>query len=161
MGMKGLGQEQDVGVMSQGTHLHGHGLPRAVDFDTSLVHGAQVHQNGPVILIQQHVGGLQVPMGMDVTKRLLGPLPTPLPLTGAARPLPVRIALAVDGLQPAADAMEDEKNPLLWHEGPFLSQCFHLTPEGSPLAKASSRSPTAAPSSKGMGAATGAPLTFT
>lgn len=68
-----------VGVMSQGTYLHGHGLPRAVDFNTSLVHGAQVHQHRPVILIQQHVGGLQVPAGTDITKRLLGPCQPPCP----------------------------------------------------------------------------------
>ena len=50
--MNSLGQGQTGGVMSQATHLHGHGLPRAVDFDASLVHGAQVHQYRLVMLIQ-------------------------------------------------------------------------------------------------------------
>lgn len=77
MGMKGWGPTWVGRMMSQGTHLHSHGLPRAVDFDASFVHGAQVHQHGPVILIQQHIGGLEVPAGMDITERPPGPLPTP------------------------------------------------------------------------------------
>lgn len=75
--MKGLEQGQACGVMSQATYLHSHGLPRAVDFDASLVHGAQVHQHGLVILIQQHVGRLEVPVGMDIIECPLGPLLIP------------------------------------------------------------------------------------
>lgn len=41
--MKGPGMGWAGGAMSQTTHLQGHGLPRVVDFDASLVHGAQVH----------------------------------------------------------------------------------------------------------------------
>lgn len=77
--MKGSGLGWSGGMISQGTHLHGHGLPRAVDFNASLIHGAQVHQHRLVILIQQHVGGLEVPVGMDVTEHPLGPLPIPQP----------------------------------------------------------------------------------
>lgn len=137
--MKGLGQGWAGGVMSQGTHLHSHGLPRAVDFDASLVHGAQVHQHRLVILIQKYIGGLEVPVGMDVPEHPLGPLT--IPMAGADGPPPVRIALAVNGLQPTADAAEDEEDPLLWHEGPFLSQCLHLAPEGPALANTSSKLP--------------------
>lgn len=75
--MKGLEQGQADRVMSQATHLHSHGLPRAVNFDASLVHGAQVHQHRLVILIQQHIGGLEVPVGMDITECPLRPLPIP------------------------------------------------------------------------------------
>lgn len=63
------------------------------------------------------------------------------PPSQCCHPSPVCIALAVDGLQPTADPMEDEEDPLLWHEGPFLSQCFHLSPEGPTLANTSSWSP--------------------
>lgn len=82
--MKGLEQGQACGVTSQATHLHSHGLPRAADFDASLVHGAQIHQHRLVILIQQHIGGLEVPVGMDITGCPLGPLP--IPPAGAAPP---------------------------------------------------------------------------
>lgn len=75
--MKGLEQRQAHGVTSQATHLHSHGLPRAVDFDASLVHGAQVHQHRLVILIQQHIGGLEVPVETDITECPLQPLPMP------------------------------------------------------------------------------------
>lgn len=75
--MEGLEQGQTHGVTSQATHLHSHGLPRAVDFDASLVHGAQVHQHRLVILIQQHIRGLEVPVGMDITECPLGPLLIP------------------------------------------------------------------------------------
>lgn len=81
--MKRLEQGQAGGVTSQATHLHSHGLPRAVDFDASLVHGAQVHQHRPVILIQQHIGGFQVPVGMDIPECPLGPLPMPQPVLPA------------------------------------------------------------------------------
>ena len=75
--MKGSGHRWGGGVMCQDTHLHGHGLPRVADFNASSVHGAQVHQHGPVILIQQHIGGLEVPAGMDITEHPLGSLPPP------------------------------------------------------------------------------------
>ena len=47
----------------------GFGFPDSLQFDyvphlnPGFVHGAQVHQEGPVILIQEHVGGLQVSGG--------------------------------------------------------------------------------------------------
>lgn len=41
-------------------HLDGHGLSGATHLYAGLVHGTQVHQNRPVILIQQNVSGLQV-----------------------------------------------------------------------------------------------------
>lgn len=41
--------------------LYRHGLSRAFYFDAGFVHGAQVHQHGPIILLQQHIGGLKVP----------------------------------------------------------------------------------------------------
>lgn len=75
--MKGLEQRQAHGVTFQATHLHSHGLPRAVDFNASLVHGAQVHQHRLVILIQQHIGGLEVPVETDITECPLQPLPMP------------------------------------------------------------------------------------
>lgn len=71
----------------------------------------------------------------DITKRPLEACcPHPWPRTP-----PVCVALAVNGLQPTADAMEDEKDALLWHEGSFLPQRFHLAPQGPPLAKIHSR----------------------
>lgn len=81
--MEGLEQGQAHGVMSQATHLHSHGLPRAVDLDASLVHRAQVHQHRLVILIQQHIGRLEVPVGMDIIECPLRPLHQPAlpPLT--------------------------------------------------------------------------------
>lgn len=41
----------------------------------------------------------------------------------------------MDGLQSSADAVKNDQDTLLGHEGAFLSQSFHFLPEGPSLEK--------------------------
>lgn len=51
--------------------------------------------------------------------------------------LPVRISLVMNGLQSSADSVKNNQDPLLGHEGAFVSQSFHFLPEGPSLEKKS------------------------
>lgn len=42
------------------SHLHSHGLSGAFYFDPGFVHRTKVHQHWLVVLLQQHISGLQV-----------------------------------------------------------------------------------------------------
>ena len=51
------------------SHLNSHGFSGPPDLYPGSVHGAQVHQQGPVLLFKENVGGLQVP-GIQRGRRL-------------------------------------------------------------------------------------------